>query len=252
MPYAELRSVKGADGSASEPYAAYELNGAYERNGGYKRQEAGHGQAVSHAVYNRIGKRLLDLGLSLFMMPVLLPVMIGIWIAIRLDGGAATFAQPRVGRGGRVFSCYKFRSMVPEAERVLAEMCAQDPVIAQEWAAHQKLRSDPRVTRIGAFLRKTSLDELPQIFNVLRGDMSLVGPRPFLPAQKDIYDALGGQAYYRLRPGVTGLWQICSRNDTTFAAGVHFDEAYARELGLQSDLSLILQTAKVVVRHTGA
>lgn len=203
-------------------------------------------------LYSSLGKRILDIVLSLFLLPLLLIVMGAIWVAIRLDGGAATFTQPRVGKNGRIFACYKFRSMVPNAERILSEMCASNPAIAYEWATHQKLRNDPRVTRIGDFIRKTSLDELPQIFNVLLGHMSLVGPRPFMPSQKEIYDEAGGKAYYRLRPGVTGLWQIHSRGDTTFEARVKFDEAYANTLSLRGDISLILSTAKVVVRHTGA
>ncbi|WP_376870444.1 sugar transferase [Albirhodobacter sp. R86504] len=218
----------------------------------HSRKKPQKGRSLMSFSYNNFGKRVLDIAFSLVLMPVLLPVLLAIWVAIRLNGGAATFTQPRVGRNGRVFNCYKFRSMVPDAERVLADMCASNPIIAQEWAANQKLRDDPRITKVGKFIRKTSLDELPQIVNVLRGDMSLVGPRPFLPSQKEIYDALGGKAYYSLRPGITGLWQICSRNDTTFAARVRFDEEYARNLSASNDVSLILNTAKVVVQHTGA
>jgi lipopolysaccharide/colanic/teichoic acid biosynthesis glycosyltransferase len=209
-------------------------------------------RGFSSGIYRQTGKRLLDLILSMLLMPVLLPVMAVIWGLIRRDGGHALFIQPRVGRDGRVFQCLKFRSMVPDAERVLEDLCASNPDIAAEWHTHQKLAHDPRITPIGKLLRRTSLDELPQIFNVLLGDMSLVGPRPFLPAQKALYDAAGGRAYYRLRPGVTGLWQIFSRHDTTLAARVRFDETYGQNLSLAGDLSLVLRTAKVVLRHTGA
>ncbi|MFD2175769.1 sugar transferase [Rhodobacter lacus] len=204
------------------------------------------------SLYARFGKRALDLFLAVLMLPVLLPVMLVIALVIRTDGNAAMFTQPRVGRNGRVFRCYKFRSMVPNAERVLAEMCARDPAVAAEWATYQKLARDPRITRIGRIIRKTSLDELPQILNVLKGDMSLVGPRPFLPSQKAIYDEAGGKAYYRMRPGVTGLWQVFSRKDTTFGSRVRFDEAYGANMSAMGDLSLILRTATVVLKRTGA
>lgn len=208
--------------------------------------------APREGLYARYGKRALDLTISLLLLPLLVPVMAVIWALIRRDGGAALFCQPRVGRNGRVFACYKFRTMVMNAERVLEEMCAADPVLAAEWTTFQKLRNDPRITRIGRLLRKTSLDELPQILNVLKGEMSLVGPRPFLPAQREIYDRAGGRAYYRLRPGVTGLWQVLSRHDTTFASRVRFDEAYGANLSATADLSLIARTAKVVLFRTGS
>lgn len=203
------------------------------------------------SAYRFFGKRALDIGLSLALLPLLVPIMAVIWAMIRCDGAAALFCQPRVGKNGRVFSCYKFRTMVPEAEQVLAKMIASDPEVAKEWHEHQKLRSDSRITRIGALLRMTSLDELPQLFNVLKGDMSLVGPRPFLPSQAEMYRAAGGRAYYDLRPGVTGLWQVFCRQDTTFAARVCFDEAYSANLSAIGDLSLILRTAKAVLSRTG-
>ena len=208
-------------------------------------------RARPRGLYARFGKRLVDIVLSLLMLPVLLPVIGVLWLVIRRDGNAALFCQPRVGRNGRVFTCYKFRTMVPDAERVLAQMCARDPAVAAEWNKFQKLCKDPRITKIGAILRKTSLDELPQIFNVLKGDMSLVGPRPFMPSQDQLYRDCGGHLYYQMRPGVTGMWQILSRHDTTFASRVRFDETYGTELSLMGDLSLILRTAKVVLKRTG-
>lgn len=208
-------------------------------------------QPTATGVYARIWKRALDVVLSVVLLPVLLPIMALIWYAIQRDGGDAFFAQPRVGRGGKVYRCLKFRTMVPEAESVLEEMCADDPEVAEEWNKYQKLSDDPRITKIGHILRKTSLDELPQIINVLHGEMSLVGPRPFLPSQRETYDRAGGQAYYDLRPGVTGLWQIFSRHDTTFATRVQFDENYAEGMSLLSDLGLILRTVRVVLRGTG-
>lgn len=203
-------------------------------------------------LYRAGGKRVLDILLALLMLPALLPMIAVIWLILRSDGGSALFRQTRVGRHGKVFTCYKFRTMVVDAEAVLARMCAADPRVAQEWQTHQKLRNDPRITRIGCILRKTSFDELPQIFNVLRGDMSLVGPRPFLPSQRETYEAAGGKSYYRLRPGVTGMWQVIGRHDTTFANRVRFDETYGNGYSLPGDLSLILRTAGVVVLRKGA
>lgn len=204
-----------------------------------------------NGAYARLFKRPLDLALALFMLPVLIPVMAILWLWIRCDGGAALFCQTRVGKDGKPFECYKFRTMVLDAERVLEEMCASDPEVAAEWNLHQKLRHDPRITRVGRILRKTSLDELPQILNVLKGDMSLVGPRPFLPSQQKIYEEAGGTAYYSLRPGVTGLWQVFSRHDTTFTSRVRFDEAYGSVVSLRSDAALILRTINVVLNRTG-
>jgi len=202
-------------------------------------------------LYAQYGKRLFDVVFALILLPFLLPLIVLIWAVIRADGGPGLFIQPRVGRNGRIFSCYKFRTMVEGAEAVLDRMCAADPAIALEWNTFQKLSGDPRITRIGNILRITSLDELPQLFNVLLGDMSFVGPRPFLPAQRKIYDASGGRAYYRMRPGVTGLWQVLSRRDTTLSTRVRFDEAYGENLSFLADLSLILRTSKVLVRGTG-
>lgn len=206
---------------------------------------------VAKRIYIHFFKRVLDLVLCALLIPVLVPVMALIWVLVRRDGGPGLFIQPRVGQNGRVFQCFKFRTMVQDAERVLADMCAANPDVAKEWNTYQKLHDDPRVSKVGKVLRATSLDELPQIFNVLLGNMSLVGPRPFLPSQKDIYDKAGGHAYYKVRPGVTGPWQVFGRSATTFEARVQFDETYYRNVGLLADMGLILRTAKVVVCRTG-
>ncbi|SOC04708.1 lipopolysaccharide/colanic/teichoic acid biosynthesis glycosyltransferase [Rhodobacter sp. JA431] len=203
-------------------------------------------------IYRRFGKRLLDIFLAVLLMPAILPVIAVIWLLVRADGGAAVFTQDRVGKNGKIFKCYKFRSMVVDAEAVLEKMCETDPKVAHEWYTYNKLSHDPRITRIGAIIRKTSLDELPQIFNVLKGDMSLVGPRPFLPSQKSAYDAVGGKAYYDFRPGVTGAWQVFGRNDTTFENRVRFDEAYGKSASLLGDMSLIVRTGSAVLLRTGA
>ena len=208
-------------------------------------------RSVSQKIYGHGLKRLLDIVMSLVLIPVLMPILLVIWLMVRRDGGPGLFIQSRVGLDGREFHCLKFRSMVQNAEKVLEDMCAKDPTVAAEWLKYQKLKKDPRISRIGRFLRKTSLDELPQIFNVLKGDMSLVGPRPFLPSQKALYDEAGGHSYYRCRPGITGPWQVFGRSATTFKARVEFDESYYHKLSLGADFSLLLRTVMVVIRPTG-
>lgn len=214
--------------------------------------QSNRGSAVQRSgFYAAYGKRVLDFVISLAALPVLLPILLVLWLLVKRDGGPGLFVQPRVGLDGRVFNCYKFRSMVQNAEKVLEDMCARDPEVAAEWNTYQKLRNDPRISSIGKILRATSLDELPQILNVLKGDMSFVGPRPFLPSQKAIYDGAGGSAYYRVRPGITGPWQVFGRSATTFDARVDFDNAYYKNLSLYADLGLLFRTVKVVVCRTG-
>ncbi len=203
-------------------------------------------------LYRLAGKRILDLALALLMLPLLLPVMALIALAVRSDGGPAFFVQDRVGRGGRVFRCLKFRTMIPDAEAELARLCAADPARAAEWARDQKLRDDPRITRAGRFLRQTSLDELPQILNVLKGEMSLVGPRPFLVDQAALYAAAGGRAYLRLRPGITGPWQIEGRGRTSFVERIRYDDLYFARLSLGYDLALMWRTLGVVLARAGS
>ena len=155
------------------------------------------------------------------------------------------FAHTRVGRHGRLFRCFKFRTMVPNAAEVLAELLARDPAARAEWARDRKLRNDPRITPIGRLLRKTSLDELPQLFNVLRGEMSLVGPRPVMPDELERY----GEAQDRLsqvRPGLTGLWQISGRNDVDYERRVHLDAWYVRNWTFWYDILILFRTLLVV------
>ncbi|EAR50713.1 bacterial sugar transferase [Oceanicola granulosus HTCC2516] len=201
--------------------------------------------------YRVAGKRLLDIAACLALAPFVLPIIALAWLAARLQGGPAFFAQERVGQGGATFRCYKLRTMVPDAEARLARLCARDPRLAAEWRTYQKLRDDPRVTPLGRLLRRTSLDELPQLWNVLRGDMSLVGPRPFTIEQESLYRAAGGSHYYSLRPGLTGPWQVSARGKTTFAERVRFDRAYSAALSPRTDLRLLLRTVRVVLRANG-
>lgn len=206
------------------------------------------GDAATQGFYARHGKRALDLLLVILSAPVVLPVVLLLALLIRIEGGPAFYGQPRVGRGGRLFTCWKLRSMVVDADERLAAHLAANPAAALEWQERQKLRDDPRVTKVGALLRATSLDELPQLWNVLLGDMSLVGPRPFMPEQEKLYP---GRAYYAMRPGLTGYWQVGDRNDSSFAARAVHDARYAREISLGVDLATIAATIRVIVRPTG-
>jgi lipopolysaccharide/colanic/teichoic acid biosynthesis glycosyltransferase len=193
-------------------------------------------------------KRPFDIILVLLASPIVLPVVVLLALAVALDGGNPLYSQPRVGRNGRIYRMWKLRSMVPNAEAVLERLRAEDARIEAEWTLMQKLENDPRVTWLGRLLRKSSFDELPQLFNVLRGDMSLVGPRPMMPEQRHLYPCTG---YYHLRPGITGPWQVSERNQTTFAERARFDRAYLANLTFAADLSLLLATVRVVLRGTG-
>ncbi|MGV8988699.1 MAG: sugar transferase [Cypionkella sp.] len=197
---------------------------------------------------NRL-KRLLDVMLVLAAAPFMLVMTLVIAVMIVLhDGHAPFYWSERVGRNGRVFHMLKLRSMVPDAAARLAEHLASDPAAAAEWRTTQKLKADPRITRFGRLLRKTSLDELPQLWNVLIGDMSLIGPRPMMPNQRCIYP---GKAYFVLRPGVSGPWQVSDRNASTFARRADFDLDYHRNMSFINDMKLILLTVSVVLRGTG-
>ncbi|MGM0661867.1 MAG: sugar transferase [Pseudomonadota bacterium] len=200
------------------------------------------------ALYRGGVKRALDILLVLATLPVTLPVMLVMMALVALDGHSPIYRQKRLGRGGRVFRMVKIRSMVPGAEAQLQQHLDSSPEARREWDETQKLKSDPRITRIGGMLRKCSLDELPQLWNVLVGDMSLVGPRPMMVDQKSLYP---GTAYFDLRPGITGLWQISDRNDSSFAARAGFDSRYLSTLSLPGDIAILFRTVMVVLRGTG-
>jgi lipopolysaccharide/colanic/teichoic acid biosynthesis glycosyltransferase len=180
-------------------------------------------------------------------------IMVGLLIAlfIRLDGGPVVYSQRRIGLGGRLFDCLKFRSMVPDADDRLREVLAHDPAARAEWEHYQKLARDPRITPIGKLIRATSLDELPQLINVWRGEMSIVGPRPIMTDQIALYGEHFGD-YCMLRPGITGLWQIGGRNNCTFAERVRLDMEYARTWSVLGDLQIILLTIPAVLAGKGA
>ncbi|MDP1667524.1 sugar transferase [Phaeovulum sp.] len=197
------------------------------------------------------GKRIGDIVLGLCMLPILAPLIALLWCLVRLDGGPGFFGHLRVGRNGRAFRCWKLRTMVPDAEVWLQVQIAGDEAAAREWRETQKLRNDPRITRLGRFLRRSSLDELPQIWNIVAGEMSFVGPRPFTPDQLRLYLDAGGRAYFQMRPGITGPWQVFGRTDTRFDNRVRFDETYHCACSPGTDLGLLLRTVSVVLAMTG-
>lgn len=199
-------------------------------------------------VYLKVTKRSFDLVLAILLIPMLIPVIAILWCLVRLDGGPGFFGQERVGRNGQRFTFWKLRTMRVDGDRILEEECDRNAALASEWNTMQKLRKDPRVTPLGEVLRKTSLDELPQIFNVLKGDMSFVGPRPFMVEQEKIYVDGGGEAYYKLRPGITGLWQVSGRGETTFLERVRYDNAYFENVSFRYDIWILLRTAFVVFK----
>jgi lipopolysaccharide/colanic/teichoic acid biosynthesis glycosyltransferase len=199
-------------------------------------------------LYRSYFKRLLDVVAVLALSVIALPLVALLAAVVALGGGTPFYKQARVGRGGRVFMMYKLRTMVPDADRILQDRLNASPELRAEWETTQKLKNDPRITPFGRMLRKTSLDELPQLYNVLIGNMSLVGPRPMMESQVALYP---GSAYYRLRPGVTGFWQVADRNECDFADRSDFDEAYDRELSLGTDLRVLASTVGVVLRGTG-
>lgn len=199
-------------------------------------------------LYGRFLKRPLDLLLLLLMLPFVLPIVAVLAALIKADGGPAFYSQERVGQGGRVFRMWKLRSMSVNADAELQALLQGDASARLEWDETQKLRNDPRVTRIGGIIRRSSLDELPQLWNVLVGSMSFVGPRPFMPEQQALYP---GEDYYELRPGMTGFWQTSERNGTTFSDRALYDSRYHEQCSLVTDLRILAATFSVVLRGTG-
>jgi exopolysaccharide production protein ExoY len=196
-------------------------------------------------------KRLVDLCLSVLSLPAVLICALPIALLIALQGGNPIYKHLRVGRSGQLFHCYKFRTMVADAGNRLRTLLREDPQARREWFEHFKLENDPRVTRLGWFLRKTSLDELPQIWNVLRGEMSWVGPRPIIPDEMDKYGTRL-PAYLACRPGITGLWQVNGRSDTTYAERIAFDVQYAERRSILLDLKILLLTIPRILTAKGS
>ncbi len=216
-----------------------------------ERPRKGEGNAVAEAAYRGI-KRLLDVVLGGALLLIVLPLMGVIAILIARDSaGPILIHQIRVGLGGVGFTMLKFRTMNPGADEDLEDVLTRDPELRLTWEQYQKLLHDPRLTTVGRWLRRYSLDELPQLWNVVRGEMSLVGPRPFLPEQREFYGAAFDE-YARVRPGMTGLWQISGRNRLSFEERVALDAAYLQRRSLWLDLVILARTVGVVARATGA
>lgn len=209
---------------------------------------AGAATSAPRGVYTTWAKRAFDVAVIVMCLPIVLPVLALLALMLAATGTMPLYRQTRVGRNGATFTMWKFRSMVPNADAALARYLRANPVARAEWARTQKLKNDPRITPLGGLLRRTSLDELPQLWNVLIGEMSLVGPRPMLPEQQGLYP---GTAYYAMLPGITGLWQITARNEAAFAERAFFDGRYYSTLSFKTDLKTLLATVGVVTRATG-
>lgn len=237
--------------SVQQPDVACEMNkqdDAQEKN-----ENTAHlAEAISHPLLLRAAKRVVDIivALSFFVSFSWLFVLIGL-IVFLTSGAPIIYSQPRLGKNGREFRFYKFRSMVPNSGSILAEFLESNPAAMQEWTDFQKLEADPRITRVGMFLRKTSLDELPQFWNVLRGDMSLVGPRPCMVDQKDLYGNFWSH-YSSVRPGLTGLWQVSGRNKLSYKKRVALDVAYVERLSVLEDCKIFVKTIWVVLIASGS
>ena len=199
----------------------------------------------------RVTKIVLDLVLVVSALVALAPLLVLIAAAVKLDGGPVFYAHTRIGARGRTFRCLKFRSMVTDSSTVLQEVLSTSREAAAEWAATQKLRNDPRITRVGRLLRKTSLDELPQLFNVLRLEMSLVGPRPIVTSEVSRYGE-DIAFYYETRPGVTGLWQVSGRNTTSYRQRVQLDTWYVKNWTIWHDIAILAKTIPAVLQRRGA
>jgi Undecaprenyl-phosphate galactose phosphotransferase WbaP len=200
---------------------------------------------------SKIIKRLIDIIGSLALLVLFSPLFLVVALMVSLDGGPVFYRHKRIGRDGKLFGCLKFRTMILGAEACLNEYLSYHPEQRREWEQDQKLAFDPRVTAIGNVLRRLSLDELPQLVNVLVGEMSLVGPRPVTEGELKHYGA-AASAYLAVRPGLTGPWQVSGRNDVSYATRVAMDEAYVRNFSLWNDIVILLSTPGVVLSKKGA
>lgn len=208
---------------------------------------------LDYKIKHRAIKRIFDIAFSLSILVLFLPVFAIIALIVAATSkGAIVYAHSRVGRGGKKFGCYKFRSMYFDADKRLEELLKSNPELKKEWEKNFKLKNDPRITPIGSFLRKTSLDEFPQFWNVLKGDLSVVGPRPVI--QDEIVKYYGDKAAFVLsiRPGLTGLWQVSGRSNTSYDVRVSLDEEYINKQSLALDIKLVLKTIPAMLTSRGA
>lgn len=224
------------------------VSGSTGLDGSFRKEfTTGNFTDFHHAFFSRMLDICVAFLLILTIMPVFMILCLAIWSH---DGGSPIFAHRRVGRGNKLFPCLKLRTMVVDSEKRLEELLRSDPSAAFEWHMHQKLRNDPRITPLGAFLRKTSLDELPQLINVLVGHMSLVGPRPIVVAEAPRYGRYF-KFYCAVRPGITGLWQVSGRNDVSYRRRVAIDTLYVRSRSIFVDLAILTRTLPAVLSARG-
>ena len=210
-------------------------------------------QTVNRSTYRKAIKFVLDIAIVLIFSPFWLPICGIIYLAIWLeDNKNPLFLQDRIGKDGRVFKTFKFRTMVPDAEEVLKRVLAENEELRHEWETFYKLRKDPRITKIGGFLRRTSLDELPQLFNVLRGEMSLVGPRPLTTYHLEALPEEVCSVREMVKPGITGMWQVSGRSDSGNEGMKQWDPYYVKNWSLALDFSILYRTVHVVLKREGA
>lgn len=200
---------------------------------------------------SRILKRGMDIIGSILLIIILSPLLVTLYYLVSRDGGSAIYGHTRIGQNRKAFRCLKFRSMVLNSQEVLHRLLETDPIAKAEWKKDFKLKNDPRITKVGHFLRKTSLDELPQLFNVLKGEMSLVGPRPIVRSELVRYND-DIDYYLMAKPGMTGLWQVSGRNDVDYATRVYYDAWYVKNWSIWNDIVILFKTMKVVLNRSGA
>ena len=209
--------------------------------------------SIGHGLFYDVVKRAVDIIGALFGMILLLPVIIIVKIAYMLSGdfNSIFFVQDRIGKGGKIFRLYKFRSMVPDADKVLKKLLRENKEMHDEYQEMRKLTNDPRITKIGGVLRRTSLDELPQVINILKGDLSIIGCRPFLPREQrsmlSYYDDI-----ITVKPGLSGFWQVSLRSRGTFKERLKMERYYAKNCSLASDAEILWKTFKSVLEKEGA
>lgn len=242
---------KTMQGTSSMRYgSAVEADRGHPEKGAPAQRERGPVKKPSPASSNV--KRIMDVVLSLGVLMFALPLIVVFGLLIKLgDGGPIFYYQTRVGRNGREFRCWKLRTMRQDADERLNELLANDPAAAEEWREFQKLRNDPRITPIGRFLRKTSLDELPQLFNILMGQMSVIGPRPVTEQETRRYGE-NVEYYKAVRPGVLGLWQVNGRNNLTYERRIQYDVEYVSDWSVGMDIGILLKAIPAVLFGRGA
>ncbi len=198
--------------------------------------------------YRGVGKRIFDIAFTLLAAPFVVPMIVLLAVFLVCQGVTPFYRQERVGRNGKVFKLLKMRTMVHDADAVLQKHLDAYPEAKDEWDRNQKLRNDPRIIKFGSLLRKSSMDELPQFWNVLMGEMSMVGPRPMMVNQQDLYP---GKFYYSMRPGLSGPWQVSKRNQSSFAERAYHDTEYWKCMSFGTDITIVIRTFSVVLRGTG-